>query len=69
MDDTHPKIFMDFLKENTYTKATLPTSWKCEPLNMTMKEVDEIETKTFVPYGGTSFDTYKITDNSIIKKI
>lgn len=58
---------LDFLKENTYTKATLPISWKCEPINITVEELDKIKPKTFIPYVGTNFDTYKIADNSIIK--
>jgi hypothetical protein len=55
---------LEFLKGGNYTRDTLPTSWKCEPLNMTMDEINKIKPKTFVPYGGMSFDICKVSDKS-----
>jgi hypothetical protein len=42
----------------------IPTSWTCKPIDMTMEEIDKLEIKTFVPYGGTNgcFDISKVAD-------
>lgn len=37
-----------------YTKDNFPTSFKCEPINLTLEEIEEKtkNAKVFIPYGG-----------------
>jgi hypothetical protein len=63
---SQPQTSQQLQQQGWLKISEMPTSWKCEPIDITLEEIEEISknAKVFIPYGAVG--NTEMTD---IKKI